>query len=86
MAPAAALKRALALAPGSLRAVAREAGVSHAILVMITEGERPATARVLGAVAAALERWGERCARAAAGLRQAQPRRQHHERRTTQFR
>lgn len=65
------LIRAVKAAPCSLRALAREAGVSHALLVMVLGGERAATPVVAAKVAAALKRWGERCQRSAAQLRRA---------------
>lgn len=65
------LVRAVNAAPCSLRALAREASVSHALLVMILAGDRAATPVVTVKVAAALERWGARCRRAAEQLRRA---------------
>lgn len=68
---AAAVKRALGLAPGSLRALAREAGVSHALLLMVCRGQRGATRPVMAKVAAALTRWAANCERGATALRRA---------------
>ncbi len=55
-----AICRALALFPGSILALAREAGVSGRLLRMIRDGERPATPAVTEAVASAIERLGAR--------------------------
>lgn len=60
-----AVRRALKDAPCSMRALAREAGISHANLVRIIAGSRPATQGVADAVASALRTWGERCSRLA---------------------
>ena len=65
------LVRAVRTAPCSLRALAREAGVSHALLVMILGGQRAATPAAATKIAAALDQWGERCRKAAAQLRRA---------------
>lgn len=65
-----AVRRALADAPGSLRALAREAGVPHSTLVRIRQGDRTPTRDVSEALAAALERWSGSCAEAADTLRQ----------------
>jgi len=62
-----AVRRALADAPGSLRALSREAGVPHSTLVRIRQGDRGVTPEVATALADALERWSGSCA-AAAGL------------------
>ncbi len=66
--------QALRAAPCSLRALARTAGVSHVQLLHITQGKRRATPAVAQRVARALERWSEKCGRAAARIRQAKPR------------
>ena len=71
----AAVRKALDNAPGTLRALARATGVSHAQLHRIARGERNATPAVAAAVADALEQWGTRCSRLARGIRQAQLRR-----------
>ncbi len=62
------LRRAIQRAPCSMRALAREAGVSHTILAAIVSGRERATPRVAQQVARALERWGARCARDAAAV------------------
>ncbi len=60
--------RAIADAPCSLRALAREAGVPHSTLIRIVNGERDATPAVARAVAEALRRWSDQCAASAAGI------------------
>jgi hypothetical protein len=62
---------ALKGAPCSMRALAREAGVSHALLQMVRDGRRTCTPQVAESVAVALERWGQECITAADRLRQA---------------
>ena len=64
-----AVRKALDAAPGSLRSVARAAGLSHTLLRMIRDGERSATPAVAKAVAKALEQWEKNCGQAAARLR-----------------
>ena len=49
-------------------------GVSQSLLARIQAGERQATPAVAAKVAAVLERWSAQYARAAAQVRQAQPR------------
>ncbi len=63
---------AITAAPCSLRALAREAHLSHVLLVQITKGRQKATPVVASKVADALARWGARCGKAASGIRQAQ--------------
>ncbi|MFI5168076.1 MAG: helix-turn-helix domain-containing protein [Thermoanaerobaculales bacterium] len=60
---------ALRTAPCSLRALAREAGVSHVQLLHITQGKRRATSDVAAKVADALDRWSDRCLVAARRIR-----------------
>ena len=67
-----AVARALRVAPGSLRAVADEAGVSESLLRAIRDGERSATPVTVEVVAAALERLAQRHADAARLLRRVQ--------------
>lgn len=67
----AAVRRAIANVPGSIRELAKEAGVSHVVLWAIVHGRERATPRVARLVAAALERWGKRCAGNAARVRAA---------------
>lgn len=64
-----AVRRALDLAPGSLRALAEEAGVSEALLRAVRDGQRRATQATVEALAGALERLAGRNAQAAATLR-----------------
>lgn len=64
-----AVRRASELAPGSVRALADEAGVSEGLLRFIRDGQRSATPAVVEALAAALERLSERHADAARILR-----------------
>ena len=63
--------KALEQAPGSLRAIAREAGVPHSTLVRIKRGQRGATVDMARAVADALGRWSSRCSTAEGLLRDA---------------
>ena len=64
-----AVRRALELYPGSLRALAREAGLSHRLLGYIRDGERSATAETLEALIGAFERLTQRHAEGARILR-----------------
>ena len=59
------MRRAIELAPCSVRALAKQAGVPHVTLVWIRQGKRKATAAVAGKVGAALRKWGNKCFRAA---------------------
>jgi hypothetical protein len=54
-----------------MRALAREAGVSHSLLAAIVVGRERATPRVALLVARALDRWAARCANDAAAVRSA---------------
>ncbi len=54
-------RRVLDEAPGSIRALAEAAGVSHALLVRVRKGDRGLTSDTVQAVAAALRAWGDRC-------------------------
>lgn len=65
------VRRAIRQAPCSIRALAREAGVSHAMLAAIVVGDERATLRVARRVARALDRWAARCAKDAAAVRTA---------------
>ena len=65
------LRRAITHAPGSMRELAEEAGISHVVLWAIVHGRERATPRVARLVAAALDRWGKRCAGEAARVRAA---------------
>ena len=66
-----ALRRAIRRAPCTVRALARAAGVSHAMLFGIMTGRERATPRVALKVAKALEQWGARCIDEAAAIRAA---------------
>lgn len=72
-----AVRKALAAAPISTNALAREAGVSQSLLARIQSGERAATPAVAEAVARVLEDWGAQCALAARRIRQVQRRSTH---------
>jgi lambda repressor-like predicted transcriptional regulator len=67
----AAVCRALRDAPCSLRALAREAGVSHSTLVLIKGGSLDASLGVADALTVALRTWGERCTKLADGVERA---------------
>lgn len=54
------IRRVLEEAPGSIRELAREAGVSHSLLVAIRDGQRRLTPATREALATALRRWSER--------------------------
>lgn len=60
--------QALKAWPGSLRALAREAGVSHVTLLRLRDGDRP-SAETTTRLARALEQAGQRCQQAAKRLR-----------------
>lgn len=66
-----ALRQAIRKAPGSMRALAREAGVSHVMLTGIVSGRERASERVALKVARALERLAARCSGEAAAVRAA---------------
>jgi lambda repressor-like predicted transcriptional regulator len=63
------VRRAIRRAPCSIRALAREAGVSHVMLAAIVSRRERATPRVALKVAHALEAWAARCAGEAAAIR-----------------
>ena len=65
------LREAIARAPGSVRSLAKAAGVSPAILQHIGTGFRAATPDVAERVATALQQWGARCGQLAARIRRA---------------
>lgn len=67
----AAVRRAIVHSPGSIRQLAKEAGVSHVVLWSIVHKRERATPRVARLVAGALERWGKGCAANAAKVRAA---------------
>lgn len=55
------LRRILRVAPGSIRALARESGVSEALLRAVRDGDRRLTREARDAVADALRTWAARC-------------------------
>lgn len=57
--------------PGSLRSLAREAGISHVTLLRLRDGEGNPSAETAVRLAQALEDTGRRCQRAAKALRRA---------------
>lgn len=57
----AAIRRILREAPGSIRELARAAGVDVSLLTRIRDGERSLTPRTARAVSSALRAWGETC-------------------------
>jgi len=65
------VRRAIRRAPCTIRALARRAGVSHAMLAAIVTGRERATHRVALKVARALETWAARCAGEATAIRAA---------------
>jgi hypothetical protein len=66
-----AVREALKSFPGSIRALAREAGVSEKLLRSIRDGDRTATTRTVGMIADAMEFMGVRQLDAARILRDA---------------
>jgi len=65
------VRRAIRRAPCSIRALARTAGVSHAMLAGIVTGQERATKRVALKLARALDEWAARCGGEAAAVRDA---------------
>ena len=65
------LRRAIRRAPCTIRALARQAGVSHVMLQGIVTGRERASERVALKVARALERYAERSSTEAARIRTA---------------
>jgi len=63
------VRQAIRRAPCSVRALAREAGVSHVLLAEIVASNKRVTPRVALLVARALERWGDCCYERAAKVR-----------------
>ncbi len=57
-----ALGRAMEEAPGSVRELARAAGLDHAALVRVRDGEYNLTPARVRSVIAALRAWSSRCA------------------------
>lgn len=67
------VERVLQEVPGSLRALAREAGVSHGLLVAIRQGRRSLTPETREKLVGALRSWGETCHALAATLSETAP-------------
>ncbi len=67
----AALSRAMERAPGSVRELARAAGIDHAALVRVRDGEYNLTPARVRSVVAALRAWSERCSGLADELEEA---------------
>jgi len=65
------VRQAIRRAPCSVRALARQAGVSHVLLAAIVAGRKRATPRVALLVMRALGQWGDRCHESAAQVRAA---------------
>lgn len=59
---------AVEAAPGSIRELADEAGVSDTLIRLVRDGDRRLTPATRDALADALRRWGARCEAAAEGL------------------
>jgi len=66
-----AVRQAIARAPCSERALARQAGIDQSTLLRIRQGKEKASERVARAVARALEQWGASCARGVSQIRAA---------------
>ena len=66
-----AVRRAIERAPASIRALAREAGVSNVMLQGIVSGRERASSRIALRVARVLERWAKLCGTEAASVRRA---------------
>jgi DNA-binding LacI/PurR family transcriptional regulator len=64
-----ALRRALDAWPGSLRSLARAAGVAHSTLIRIRDKKFEGSKEMTEQVAKALEQAGSKCKRAAGELR-----------------
>lgn len=56
-----AVRRVLGQVPGSMRELAREAGIPHSTLVRIRQGHLGASPAVAEALADALGRWADEC-------------------------
>lgn len=68
-----AIRQALEEAPGSIRAVSREAGVDHSTLLKERDGKRPIPEHRARELADALRRWSDRCERLADRLEAVTP-------------
>lgn len=67
------LRRVLESAPGSIRALAREAGLAHVTLLKVRDGDRNLTPERWADVVAALRRWEATCGDLADALEAADP-------------
>jgi len=65
------VRDAIRRAPCTIRALARDAGVSHVMLQGIVTGRERASERVALSVARALEKWASQCVGEAAAIRAA---------------
>ncbi len=65
------IRRAIRAAPCTMRALARDAEVSHVMLQGIVKGRERATVRIALKVALALDEWSVRCREEAKRLRSA---------------
>ncbi len=65
------VRRGIRRAPCTIRALARDAGVSHVMLQGIVTGRERASERVALSVARALEKWAAQCIDEAAAIRAA---------------
>ena len=54
-----ALKKALKESPASIRATARAAGVSHALLILARDGKTPLTPKVSRKLVRAFRKWSK---------------------------
>lgn len=77
-----AISRALEAYPGTLRGLAREAGVDHSLLVRIRSGERAPTADTVHALLSAFAKCRARCEEAEAALHAALVQNPNHKERT----
>ena len=57
----AALEKVLRRIPGSIRGLAREAGIAHATLIQVRDGDRPLSAGAQARLVRALRRWAKTC-------------------------
>lgn len=65
------VREALANAPFPIRRLAKESGVSPALLTLIQQGKRAATRDVALRLATVFQRWGAQCARTAKDVQRA---------------
>lgn len=66
-------QRVLREAPGSIRELAREAGVNETLLRKVRDGKRRLTRETQQAVVNALQRWSGRCEELARALERYEP-------------